>query len=170
LPRLLKSGRLADAKIIAFDGPTYFVSRPSLQSERLAAWRGQVLDPWAPLLDLVVWLDAPDQILAARINSRSEWHRLKGEKEETTAQAFATNRRVYETAIARPTKQTPGRRSFGSTPRAVQPVRSRTSFSRRWRKRREARAIESQAERQVSRASGEALGSLDERRAALNDH
>jgi hypothetical protein len=109
LPRVVTSGQLSRAKIVAFDqGPIYFVCRPSLQSERLEPWRESVFDTWASLLDLVVWLDAPDKILTERINSRSEWHRLKGEKHETTHRALERNRRVYEAAIARLTTQTPG--------------------------------------------------------------
>jgi thymidylate kinase len=101
VPRLLERGRLANTQVIAFDqGPIYFVSRPSLMDDRLAPWRERVLDTWASLLDLVVWLDAPDEVLTARINSRSKSHRLKGTSDETAVEALMTSRRVYENAIS----------------------------------------------------------------------
>jgi broad-specificity NMP kinase len=109
VPRILERGYLADADIIAFDqGAIYFVSRPSLLNDRLEPWREKVLDTWASLLDVVVWLDAPDQVLTERINSRTEWHRLKGATDETAAQALATTRRVYENAISRLTERGQG--------------------------------------------------------------
>lgn len=99
--RLLQRGHLADANTIAFDqGPLYFVSRPSLLDDRLARWREAVFDTWACLLDVVVWLDAPDQILTERINSRPAWHRLKGAKREAAAENLAGTRKVYENAIS----------------------------------------------------------------------
>lgn len=102
VPRILERGYLAGANVIAFDqGPIYFVSRPSLLNHRLAAWRETTLDTWASLLDVVVWLDAPDHVLAARINSRSKAHRLKGAPGITAAEAFVESRTAYEHAISR---------------------------------------------------------------------
>ncbi len=106
VPRILERGYLANTKTIAFDqGPIYFVSRPSLLDDRLAPWRGTVLDTWASLLDLVVWLDAPDQVLTARINSRSKSHRLKGASDEAAVEALAESRTVYEHVISRLTER-----------------------------------------------------------------
>jgi hypothetical protein len=107
--RLLEREYLVDANTIAFDqGPLYFVSRPSLLDERLAPWRETVFDTWAPLLDVVVWLDAPDEILTERINARRAWHRLKGAKRETAAEALAVTRKVYENAISSVTERRRG--------------------------------------------------------------
>lgn len=102
VPRILERGYLANTKIVAFDqGPIYFVSRPSLLNERLTPWREAVLDKWASLLDLVVWLDAPDPVLTARINSRGKQHRLQGASDETAAEALAESHTVYERSISR---------------------------------------------------------------------
>ena len=104
--RLLERGHLAEANTIAFDqGPLYFASRPTLLDERLAPWREAVFDRWASLLDVVVWLDAPDAVLTERINARRAWHRLKGAERETAGEDLAASRRAYENAISRVTER-----------------------------------------------------------------
>ncbi len=100
VPRLLERGHLANANVIAFDqGPIYFVSRPSLLNDRLAPWRETVLDTWASLLDVVVWLDAPDALLVERINARGKRHRLQGSAEGPALEALAESRAVYERVL-----------------------------------------------------------------------
>ena len=69
--------------------------------QRLATWRHETFETWAPLLDAVVWLDAPNAILAERINGRSEWHRLKGQPVDTAIDVLTNARAVYEGMIAR---------------------------------------------------------------------
>lgn len=40
-------------------------------------WWQNVLQSWAKSLNMVVWLDAPDDILLTRIRQRPRWHRFK---------------------------------------------------------------------------------------------
>jgi shikimate kinase len=99
LPRILD--RAGSAEAIVFDqGPVFFLTRPSLMDERLATWRERVLDAWAPLLDVVVWLDAPDRLLIERINSRAKWHRLKGRQDQTALGVLLESRAVYHSALS----------------------------------------------------------------------
>jgi shikimate kinase len=100
LPRVLERVDSGDGRTIALDqGPIYFLTRGSLTNERLATWRKRVGQTWAPLLDVVVWLDAPDALLVERINSRDKRHRLKGSPERTALEVLAKSRAVYERAL-----------------------------------------------------------------------
>jgi RecA/RadA recombinase len=100
LPRILARAPSADRRTIVFDqGPVYFLTRESLRNARLTAWRRRVLATWAPLLDVVAWLDAPDELLKQRINSRSKWHALKGAPSRTAGEVLTTSRAVYEDAL-----------------------------------------------------------------------
>jgi RecA/RadA recombinase len=100
LPRILARTPSSTGKTIVFDqGPVYFLTRASLRNERLATWRERVLAMWAPLLDVVAWLDAPDELLKQRINSRSKWHALKGAPSGTAGEVLTTSRAVYEDAL-----------------------------------------------------------------------
>jgi hypothetical protein len=100
LPRILARTPSADGKTIVFDqGPVYFLTRASLRSERLTTWRQRALAMWAPLLDVVAWLDAPDELLRQRINTRSKWHALKGAPSRTAGEVLTTSRAVYEDAL-----------------------------------------------------------------------
>ncbi len=97
LPRVLDRAGSATSRTLALDqGPIYLLTRRSLTNERLAAWRRRVVEAWAPLLDVVVWLDAPDAVLVERINARDKRHRLQGSPEETALRALRESRAVYE--------------------------------------------------------------------------
>jgi thymidylate kinase len=98
MPRIFAAS--ADGHAIVFDqGPLFFLTRPSLMSKRLQPWRRRMLDTWAPLLDLVVYLDSDDALLRERINNRQKRHTLKGADSRTTLEVLTSNRQVYERAI-----------------------------------------------------------------------
>ena len=100
LPRILARVGSAGGTAIVFDqGPLFFLTRPSLMNERLATWRSRMLDTWAPLLDMVVCLDAPDALLGERINTRRKWHALKGADSESAIEVLRASRRVYQDAV-----------------------------------------------------------------------
>jgi hypothetical protein len=77
--------RVTGGGVLVFDeGPVYFLARTLVfggATIRTAAferwWRRAVAD-WAGLLDAVVWLDAPDNVLAARIHARDQSHPMRG--------------------------------------------------------------------------------------------
>jgi thymidylate kinase len=72
------------ARVIAFDqGPVYTLSRLSGLAERAGLvsafrrwWKARLAE-WAATLDLVVTLDAPDDVLVDRIRARDKRHRAK---------------------------------------------------------------------------------------------
>lgn len=54
---------------------------------------------WADALDAVVWLDAPDHLLTARINGRSQQHRIQGASADDTADFLARARSGFRVVI-----------------------------------------------------------------------
>ena len=100
LPRVLERSDPPTSRTMVLDqGPIYLLTRRSLTNERLGAWRRRVVQTWAPLLDVVVWLDAPDALLVERINTRDKRHRLQGSAEGTALEALAHIRAVYERVL-----------------------------------------------------------------------
>jgi broad-specificity NMP kinase len=87
------------ATVIFDQGPVYTLCRPQLRHPRLAGWRRAQLARWAALLDLVVVLEAPDDVLRSRIDARAKGHRLKGAGAQEAAAALARDRAVLEDAV-----------------------------------------------------------------------
>ncbi len=93
--------------LTVFDhGPIFRLARlrafgPRLvESPAFAAWAAEAVRRWARLLDAVVWLDAPDAVLAARIDGRDEAHRMKGEAASETVRFLSRYRTVYDALLA----------------------------------------------------------------------
>jgi hypothetical protein len=100
LPGLIERRPVSEGNVLVFDqGPLYLLSEAQLRDDRLNAWRKATLETWASQLDVVVWLDAPDAVLAQRVDTRSKWHRLKGEGLEAAIDVFAEARDAYEALI-----------------------------------------------------------------------
>jgi hypothetical protein len=70
------------------------------RSNRLDAWTQSLLNRWARRLDAVIWLDAPDEVLAERIRSRSKAHRVKDKSDEEIFEFLARYRDSYERVIS----------------------------------------------------------------------
>jgi hypothetical protein len=101
MPGLIERRPVSEANVLVFDqGPLYLLSEAQLRDDRLAGWRQATLETWASLLDVVVWLDAPDAVLAERIDMRSKWHRLKGEGLDAATLVLAEARDAYEAMIS----------------------------------------------------------------------
>lgn len=108
--RMLQSGARNDSRITVLDhGPIYRLCAlrefgPELtQSEVYASWWNDMLVRWGVILDLVVWLDAPDPILLERINARAEAHSVKGKSEGEAFRFFARYRAGYQHVVDRMT-------------------------------------------------------------------
>lgn len=77
--------RAGDGGALVFDeGPVYVLARmlvfggDNIRTRGFERWWQRALAEWAPMLDAVIWVDAPDAVLAARIHTRSQWHPLQG--------------------------------------------------------------------------------------------
>lgn len=93
--------------LAVFDhGPLFRLARlrafgPRLvESAAFGRWTALAVARWARLLDAVVWLDAPDELLAARIERRDERHRMKGSPAGDTRRFLARYRAAYDALLA----------------------------------------------------------------------
>jgi len=108
LPRVLPQlGTPGDSAIVFDQGPLFLLTRHNIGEEkRLSAWWNRMVDTWSPLLDIVVVLDAPDDLLRERINTRDKWHALKGADGSSAVDALRVTRQIYartlEAVAARP--------------------------------------------------------------------
>lgn len=94
-------------------GPVVFEHGPVHTLARLAAFHdgeppsgpvatylGRVSERWAQALDVVIWLDAPLDVLAERVRRQAKAHRVK-ERNEIAIHAFLDrSQRAYEVVLA----------------------------------------------------------------------
>jgi hypothetical protein len=97
----------AEGTLAVFDhGPIFRLARlrafgPRLvESAAFARWAEAAVARWARLLDALVWLDAPDALLAARIDGRDEEHRMKGGAAGDTQRFLARYRAAYDALLS----------------------------------------------------------------------
>lgn len=92
--------------VVLDQGPVYTLATlhgfgpESLRSRSLDRWWNSTLEQWASILDIVVWLDAPDMVLVERINARSKAHLVKGETEQDASAFLARYRTAYEQVLS----------------------------------------------------------------------
>jgi adenylate kinase family enzyme len=103
LPAAIRSHgrRHAHLPVLLDQGPVYFLSRPFATAPQLAHWRERWLSVWRERLDVVVSLDAPDDVLAERIRIRPKEHALKQSPDEVAHSTLRAARDAYEDALAR---------------------------------------------------------------------
>jgi thymidylate kinase len=70
------------------------------RSNHLDAWTQSLLNRWARRLDAVIWLDAPDEVLAERIRTRGKAHRVKDKSDAEIFAFLARYRDSYERVIS----------------------------------------------------------------------
>lgn len=63
-------------------------------------WWSNVSEVWQTTLDAIVWLDAPDDILFKRIQSRKRWHEIKEEPKEVAYSYLNRYRKSCEKIIS----------------------------------------------------------------------
>ena len=98
LPQMLAK-RPGDRVVVFDQGPIFLLTRPETFDERVSAWRAGALETWNALLDVVVLLDAPDEILIDRVNARSKEHRIKDAAADAAGEFLAQSRAVYYDAM-----------------------------------------------------------------------
>lgn len=104
-----------DASVILLDhGPIFRLAMlrefgPALiNSNGYRRWWSEVLQQWAKTMDLIVWLDAPDETLLARIEQRQRWHVVKGQSVEVGYEFLRRYRGAYAHIITQMTPSTHG--------------------------------------------------------------
>jgi hypothetical protein len=102
--RQLADPRLSEHEVLVLDeGPLLAMSwlhlggHPAISNGGLESWWPGALRQWADALDLVVFLDAPNAVLAKRIRERPRYHPLR---DRSDAEMFTSLDR-YRSACAR---------------------------------------------------------------------
>lgn len=67
---------------------------------RAENWSQIVFKQWATTLDAVIWLDAPDHVLAQRIRTRDKPHRMKDCSDQEIYEFLARYRSSYERVVS----------------------------------------------------------------------
>jgi deoxyadenosine/deoxycytidine kinase len=87
-------------------GPIYALVRlkaeakPFTTTRAFERWWDAMLGLWARELEVVVWLDAPDEVLRERINGRPQHHRQKGERADEAQRFLSRYRLAFEDALS----------------------------------------------------------------------
>ena len=104
LERRVTSG---EGGVIVLDhGPLYRLAMlrefgPSVtQSESFRRWWATLFAQWATTLDALIWLDAPNQVLLARIRSRDDRHSIKEEDDREAHDFLDRHRAALERIVA----------------------------------------------------------------------
>jgi hypothetical protein len=83
-------------------GPLYALVRLKAEakggvcSAPFERWWNRMVELWAAELDLIIWLDAADQVVWDRINERVQRHKTKGEPVEVGRRFIVRYRRLFE--------------------------------------------------------------------------
>jgi deoxyadenosine/deoxycytidine kinase len=72
-----------------------------IKNRSLKNWWNEMLNQCASLLDIIIWLDAPESILAERIKNRDCNHRIKEKPEQAIFDFLERYRRSYKYVISR---------------------------------------------------------------------
>lgn len=100
---VLRSNAGGAPGVLVFDqGPLYALARltaegkPFTRGPSFASWRDELLARWARELDVVVWLDASDDVLVTRINTREQGHQEKGVSEDAARRFLRRYRTTFD--------------------------------------------------------------------------
>lgn len=94
-------------RIVVIDqGPVYALAtlrrtNPGLPgTEPDGCWWRSVLAKWADTLDVIVWLDAPDDVLLERVQNRSDQHEIKGEPPDQGLAYIRAYRAAFDATLS----------------------------------------------------------------------
>jgi len=88
------------------EGPVYMLARivmfgaDNIRSGAFERWWRTAIAEWATTLDVVVWLEAPDDVLAARLHTRAQWHPLQGAHDCAVSAFFRSYRDAFSRVLA----------------------------------------------------------------------
>jgi thymidylate kinase len=75
------------------------------RTREMKMWEEKVLDRWSSILDAVVWLDAPDDLLIHRVRTRKKTHRMKNKPDDVIRDFLKRYRQAYEGVIGELTRR-----------------------------------------------------------------
>jgi hypothetical protein len=91
--------------VILDQGAVYMMARllvfgkERVRSAAFDRWWQETIEHWARVLDIVVWLDAPDPILIHRIRTRKQPHPVKGLSDAAISRFITTYRAAYDRVL-----------------------------------------------------------------------
>ena len=107
LHKLLKREASGNHRAIIFDeGPVYMLSRiqvlghDALKTDCFEEWWQASVSQWANLVDVIVWLDADDSILAQRLRARNQPYPIKDRTDRSLREFLARYRSAFERVIS----------------------------------------------------------------------
>jgi len=71
-----------------------------VSTQQFARWSQEATAAWSAALDLVLWLDAPDHVLAQRIDKRERQHVVKGVPSQDARMFLERCRRSFEKVLS----------------------------------------------------------------------
>lgn len=74
-------------------------------SQEYAKWGDEKLRQWRQALDLIIWLDAPNELLLDRVTARAESHQAKNQSPKETLEEISRLRKGYGEIISLMTTQ-----------------------------------------------------------------
>jgi len=97
----------APGRTLLFDeGPVYMLARilvfgaDNIRSSAFERWWRTAIAEWAATLNVVVWLEAPDDVLAARLHTRGQSHPLPGAHQSAVSAFFRSYRDAFNRVLA----------------------------------------------------------------------
>lgn len=106
LPYVMRCAVEKDMVVVLDPGSIYWLTAlkwfgPELTKDPIfQSWWEETRRKWMNAIDILVWLDAPTELLIDRVNSREEWHESKGFTVEETRISFDTYRKGYSELFA----------------------------------------------------------------------
>ena len=83
---------------VVFDqGPLFRLAR--MCASRHTRWWSEAIHRWSQTLDLVVWLDAPEELLLERVRTRSKQHRIKSVSHARALRRLSDQRAQYRDVL-----------------------------------------------------------------------
>ena len=79
----------------------YSYGPPQLHDPAMQPWWNRSLKQWSTTLDMVIWLDAPNEVLEERIKNRNQRHVLKDKSGEDVDSFLNTYRSTYQYLLGR---------------------------------------------------------------------
>jgi thymidylate kinase len=91
--------------ILLDQGPIYTLSvlagfgSQNTKNQDFVKWWEKTLQEWAITLDLIIWVDAPDEVLLERIQTRDKQHLVKKKSNQEAVDFLGQFRTVYKQTI-----------------------------------------------------------------------
>jgi thymidylate kinase len=70
-------------------------------------WWEDKFEQWSSALDVIIWLDAPEELCLQRVLAREEWHHAKHMEANDVLERFRGLRKSYEQIISRMVSRQP---------------------------------------------------------------